>query len=93
MSRGVKALISWLLVESVPLVRYTGSAHFSHPVSCLEIELCEGWQCRGVQKFPLSSVGEHIPPWEVKADQEDVDRLERKLADNYIICCAEKIQP
>ena len=48
---------SLLLVESFPLVRYTGSAHFSHPVSCLEIELCKGWQCRGVQRFPLSSVG------------------------------------
>ena len=29
---------SWLLVESFPLVKYTGSAHFSQPVSCLEIE-------------------------------------------------------
>ena len=50
-------------------------------------------QCRGVQRFPLSSVGEHIPPWEGEADQEDMDRLERKFAENDIICCARKIQP
>ena len=59
-----------LLVESNPLVRYTGSSHFSHPVSCIEIELLkDGRVCR------VSSL------------------LVRKLADNYIICCAKKIQP
>jgi hypothetical protein len=26
-------------------------------------------------------------------DQEDMDRLERKFAENDIICCARKIQP
>ena len=63
-----------LLVESNPLVRYTGSSHFSHPVSCIEIELLKDGSAV-VCKFPLFVL------------------TERKLADNYIICCAKKIQP
>ena len=54
---------------------------FPHPVSCIEIEPCKRWQCRGVQ---FSS------RWSVAADGEEMSRITSSVVQRRsspVYCC------